>query len=98
MYILQSAALRLASAAPELLIAHLAALTRHIRIGSGGVLLQPYSALKVAELFSVLAALAPGRIDLGIGKSPGGLPPATRALQSELAEGSARAIDRKLGN
>lgn len=86
----------LASAAPELLIAHLAALTRRIRIGSGGVLLQHYSAFKVAELFSVLASLAPGRIDLGIGKSPGGLPLATRALQSELAEGSARAIDRKL--
>lgn len=86
----------LASAAPEILIAQIAALTRRIRVGSGGVLLQHYSAFKVAELFSVLAALAPGRIDLGIGKSPGGLPLATRALQRELNPDSARQLDRKL--
>lgn len=86
----------LASAAPELLIAHIAALTRRIRVGSGGVLLQHYSPFKVAELFNVLAVLAPGRIDLGIGKSPGGLPAATRALQAELASGSAAQIGRKL--
>lgn len=74
----------LASAAPEVLAAHLAARTRHLRIGTGGVLLQHYSPFKVAEVFSVLTALAPGRIDLGIGKAPGGLPRATRALQAEL--------------
>ncbi|SDW38087.1 MsnO8 family LLM class oxidoreductase [Celeribacter indicus] len=86
----------LASAAPELLIAHVAALTQRIRLGSGGVLIQHYSAYKLGELFSILASLAPGRIDVGIGKSPGGLPLATRALQSELAEGSAQAVTRKI--
>lgn len=88
----------LASAAPELLVAHILALTRRIRVGSGGVLLQHYSPYKVAEQFSVLAALAPGRVDLGIGKSPGGLPNATRAIQAELAAGSARDLDRKLAD
>jgi luciferase family oxidoreductase group 1 len=86
----------LASAAPEVMIAQVAALTRHIRVGSGGVLLQHYSAYKVAELFSVLAALAPGRIDLGVGKSVGGLPLATRALQAELVPESAQQLERKL--
>ncbi|PRH84834.1 alkane 1-monooxygenase [Labrys okinawensis] len=71
----------LASSAPEVLIAFLLANTARIRIGSGGVMLQHYSAYKVAEVFNLLASLAPGRIDLGIGKAPGGLPLATRALQ-----------------
>jgi hypothetical protein len=59
------------------LLAH----THHIRIGSGGVMLQHYSAYKVAENFNLLASLAPGRVDLGVGKAPGGLPLSTRALQ-----------------
>lgn len=88
--------LGLASAAPELLIAHILGQTRRIRVGSGGVLLQHYAPYKVAESFSVLATLAPGRVDLGIGKSPGGLPSATRALQAELQPHSAQDIDRKL--
>ncbi|OCC06026.1 alkane 1-monooxygenase [Labrys sp. WJW] len=71
----------LASSAPEVLIAFLLAHTARIRIGSGGVMLQHYSAYKVAEVFNLLASLAPGRVDLGIGKAPGGLPLATRALQ-----------------
>jgi luciferase family oxidoreductase group 1 len=71
----------LASPAPEILIAHLAARTRGIRLGAGGVLLQHYSPYKVAETFHLLATLTPGRIDLGIGKAPGGLPDATRALR-----------------
>ncbi|KRE20545.1 alkane 1-monooxygenase [Bosea sp. Root483D1] len=71
----------LASSAPEILVAHLIARTRRIRIGSGGVLLQHYSPYKVAETFNLLAALAPGRIDLGIGKAPGGLPLSTQALR-----------------
>lgn len=75
----------LASAAPEVLASHLLARTRRIRIGTGGILLQHYSPYKVAELFGVLATLAPGRVDLGIGKAPGGLPLGTRALQIELA-------------
>jgi luciferase family oxidoreductase group 1 len=70
-----------AGAAPEVLAAHLLARTTRIRIGSGGVMLQHYSAYKVAETFRVLEALAPGRVDLGVGKAPGGLPASTRALQ-----------------
>jgi luciferase family oxidoreductase group 1 len=72
----------LASVAPEVLVAYLLAATRRIRIGSGGVMLQHYSPFKVAEVFRVLENLAPGRVDLGVGKAPGGLPAATRALQS----------------
>ncbi len=72
---------RHASSAPEILVAHLLAHTSRIRIGSGGVMLQHYSPYKVAETFNVLAALAPGRVDLGIGKAPGGLPLSTKALQ-----------------
>ncbi|MET3927032.1 MsnO8 family LLM class oxidoreductase [Devosia sp. 2618] len=72
----------LASSSPEVLLAHLAARTDRIRIGSGGVMLQHYSPYKVAENFNLLAALAPGRIDIGIGKAPGGLPLSTKALQA----------------
>jgi luciferase family oxidoreductase group 1 len=57
--------------APEILMAAIAATTRRIRIGSAGVMLPHYSALKVAEQFRVLEALAPGRIDLGVGRAPG---------------------------
>jgi luciferase family oxidoreductase group 1 len=57
--------------APEILMAAVAATTRRIRIGSAGVMLPHYSALKVAEQFRVLEAIAPGRIDLGVGRAPG---------------------------
>ena len=57
--------------APEILLAAIAARTRRIRIGSAGVMLPHYSALKVAEQFRVLEALAPGRVDLGVGRAPG---------------------------
>lgn len=73
--------LRLASPSPELLIAWVAGQTQRIRVGSGGVMLQHYSPYKVAENFNLLANLAPGRIDLGVGKAPGGLPLSTQALQ-----------------
>lgn len=62
----------LASSSPEVLIAHLAASTKHIRLGSGGVMLPHYSAFKVAENFRLLECLHPGRIDLGVGRAPGG--------------------------
>ncbi|SJZ80766.1 luciferase family oxidoreductase, group 1 [Chitinophaga eiseniae] len=62
----------LAGASPEILIARLAAETERIRIGSGGVMLPNHSTLKVAENFRLLEALYPGRIDLGIGRAPGG--------------------------
>lgn len=61
----------LAGSAPELLIGQIAARTRRIRAGSGGVMLSHYSPLKVAEQFRVLEALFPGRIDLGVGRAPG---------------------------
>ena len=57
--------------APEVLMAAIAATTSRIRIGSAGVMLPHYSALKVAEQFRVLEAIAPGRIDLGVGRAPG---------------------------
>ena len=62
----------LAGSAPEVLIAHLGSQTSRIRLGSGGVMLPHYSALKVAENFRLLEALFPGRIDLGMGRAPGG--------------------------
>ena len=71
----------LASSAPEIIVSHVLAHTSRIRVGSGGVMLQHYSPFKVAESFRVLASLAPGRVDLGVGKAPGGLPSTTRALQ-----------------
>ncbi|HEJ7919646.1 MsnO8 family LLM class oxidoreductase [Serratia marcescens] len=73
---------QLACPSPEVLIGYLLGQTSRIRIGSGGVMLQHYSAYKVAENFNLLAALAPGRVDLGVGKAPGGLPLATQALQA----------------
>src|SRR6267142_4371159 len=57
--------------APEILMAAIAATTSRIRVGSAGVMLPHYSALKVAEQFRVLDAIAPGRIDLGLGRAPG---------------------------
>ncbi|HEX5416575.1 MAG TPA: LLM class flavin-dependent oxidoreductase [Chloroflexota bacterium] len=60
-----------AGTAPEVLIGQIAAHTSKIRVGSGGVMLSHYSALKVAEAFRVLAAFYPGRVDLGIGRAPG---------------------------
>ena len=60
-----------AGSAPEILISAIAATTRRIRVGSAGVMLPHYAALKVAEQFRVLEAIAPGRIDLGLGRAPG---------------------------
>lgn len=73
----------LASAVPELLIARLAGETQRLRLGSGGVLLPHQSPLRVAESFAMLAALAPGRIDLGLGRAPGGDPLVAFALQQD---------------
>ena len=61
----------IASSSPAVLIAHLAANTERVRLGSGGVMLSNHSPLVVAEQFGTLAALAPGRIDLGLGRAPG---------------------------
>src|SRR5688572_19204938 len=62
----------LADPCPEILLARLGAETRRMRIGTGGVLLPYYSAFRTAEAFRMLEALYPGRIDLGIGRAPGG--------------------------
>jgi luciferase family oxidoreductase group 1 len=60
-----------ASSAPEVMIGHVASVTRRMRVGSGGIMLPNHSPLHVAETFRVLAALHPGRVDLGIGRAPG---------------------------
>ena len=62
----------LADPCPEILLCRIAAATSIMRVGTGGVLLPYYSPLKVAEVFRMLEALFPGRIDLGIGRAPGG--------------------------
>ena len=76
----------LSSAAPEVLIAALTQVTSSIRLGSGGVMLPNYSPLKVAEVFMELEALAPGRIDLGLGRALGADLATARALGSASSE------------
>jgi luciferase family oxidoreductase group 1 len=71
-----------ASTAPEVLIAHLAARTERIRVGSGGVMLPNHAPLAVAERFGMLEALHPNRIDLGLGRAPGTDPRTALALRS----------------
>src|SRR3984893_11728588 len=73
----------LAGPSPEALIGPIAAATRDIRVGSGGVMLPHYSPLKVAESFSLLAGLFPGRIDLGLGRAAGTDPLTAFALQRD---------------
>jgi luciferase family oxidoreductase group 1 len=73
----------LAGVAPEALIGPVALATRHIRVGSGGVMLPHYSPFKVAETFAMLSALAPGRIDLGLGRAPGSDQRTAFALQRD---------------
>src|SRR3954462_5250599 len=60
-----------ASSAPDIMIGQIAALTRRMRVGSGGVMLPNHAPLMVAERFKMLEALFPGRIDLGLGRAPG---------------------------
>jgi luciferase family oxidoreductase group 1 len=73
----------LAGPSPEVLIGPIASATEAIRVGSGGVMLPHYSPLKVAESFTILAALYPGRIDLGLGRAAGTDPLTTFALQRD---------------
>src|SRR5215469_5174822 len=70
-----------ASPAPDLMIGQIAAVTRHIRVGSGGVMLPNHAPLMVAERFKMLEALFPGRIDLGLGRAPGTDPVTSYALR-----------------
>lgn len=85
----------LASTSPEILITHLASQTNTIRVGSGGVLLPQYSPFKVAENFKLLEALFPGRIDLGVGRSPGGSEDTRMALTDNIQK-SMSAFPRQL--
>jgi luciferase family oxidoreductase group 1 len=78
--------LSLAGPSPEVLIGPVAAATERIRVGSGGVMLPHYSPFKVAENFSLLAGLYPGRIDLAIGRASGTDPLTTYALQRDRRE------------
>ena len=80
----------LAGTSPEVLIGQVASRTSRIRVGSGGVMLSHYSALKVAENFRVLETLFPGRIDLGIGRAPG----SDQRTMYALAGGGIRDIDQ----
>lgn len=80
--------------APEVLVSHLAAHTSKIHIGAGGIMLSHHNPFHVAEQFQLISHLADGRIDLGVGKAPGGTPDATKALQHELKEDIAPFNDR----
>lgn len=77
----------LASAVPELMIGQIAAVTRHLRVGAGGIMLPNHAPLKVAENFRLLEALFPGRIDLGLGRAPG-----TDQFTALLLRGSREAL------
>ncbi len=75
------------STSPEVLIGHLANVSRHMRIGSGGIMLPNHAPLRIAEAFRVLEALHPGRIDLGLGRAPGSDGRAAVALRRGRASG-----------
>ena len=87
----------IASSAPAVLIAHLAAVTERIRVGSGGVMLPNHQPLVVAEQFGTLDALHPGRIDLGIGRAPGTDQRTARALRRGTAALGADDFPEQLG-
>lgn len=78
----------IASVAPEVMIGQVARVTRHIRVGAGGIMLPNHAPLKVAEVFRTLEALFPGRIDLGIGRAPGTDPTTARALRRSAMIGA----------
>src|ERR1700750_3437730 len=86
----------LGSAAPEVLIGPIASATERIRVGSGGIMLPHYSPFKVAEAFSVLGGLYPGRIDLGIGRAAGTDPMTTFALQRDRRQAGPDDFPQKL--
>ncbi len=88
----------IASSAPAVLIAHLAAHTTDIRLGSGGVMLPNHAPLVVAEQFGTLEALYPGRIDLGIGRAPGTDQVTALALRRTMEGLSAEGFPRELND
>ncbi|WP_446210586.1 LLM class flavin-dependent oxidoreductase [Micromonospora sp. IBSANI012] len=88
----------IASSAPAVLLAHLAAHTSTIRLGSGGVMLPNHAPLVVAEQFGTLEALHPGRIDLGIGRAPGTDQVTALALRRTMEGLSAEGFPRELAD
>ncbi|MGE0788173.1 MAG: LLM class flavin-dependent oxidoreductase [Sandaracinaceae bacterium] len=80
----------IASSATSVALAHVAAGTETIRVGAGGIMLPNHSPLVIAEQFGTLAALHPGRIDLGLGRAPGGDPYTARALRKDPVEAADR--------
>ncbi|MEQ2525454.1 LLM class flavin-dependent oxidoreductase [Robertmurraya yapensis] len=76
----------LASSAPEVILGYIGANTNKIRIGSGAVLLPHYKPYKIAEVYNMLATLFPDRIDVGIGRAPGGSAEATEALNDQFLQ------------
>jgi luciferase family oxidoreductase group 1 len=87
----------LACASPEVMIAAMGMITNRMRIGSGGVMLPHYSPLKVAETFSILSALFPGRVDLGIGRAPGTDHSTAIALQRDRRQQAPDDFPEQLG-
>jgi luciferase family oxidoreductase group 1 len=85
----------LVSVAPEIMATRVASATNTIKVGTGGVLLPQYSPLKVAETFHTIAGLFPGRVDLGVGRSPGGTEQ-TRSALSDGADSGMGEFPRKL--
>src|SRR6266849_4637293 len=77
----------IASSAPDIMIGQIAAITKNMRVGSGGVMLPNHAPLMVAERFKVLEALFPGRIDLGLGRAPGTDPVTSYALRARQDAG-----------
>ncbi len=80
----------IASSAPEVMIGHVAGMTRRIRVGAGGIMIPNHTPLRVVEIFRTLEALYPGRIDLGIGRAPG----TDRVTSAALRHASSESIER----
>lgn len=78
----------LLAVAPEIISSYFLSITKHMNIGAGGCMIMHYSPLKVAEIFKTMAELAPGRIDLGIGRAPGCGVAETRALNHKFEDKS----------
>ena len=87
-------ATNLASSAPEIIVAHIAAKTESIHVGTGGIMMMHYSPLKIAETFRTLEVLHPGRIDLGLGRAPGGDRNAIFALSQGKAPNLSNLYDK----
>ena len=88
----------IATSAPEVLIAHIAATTTRMRVGAGGIMLPNHNPLRIVEIFRTLEALHPGRIDLGLGRAPGTDPVTAHALRRSEAALSADEFPAQLAD